>query len=1302
MNNNLLPACPNFAAHPIIYKHKAGMWECLECEIRFNGTAPQAATADNSLLTSKTTNPKVVFFSYGHDDNQELVDRFKTDLEKRGHTVWIDYKEIGNWSDWKGKITQGIHDSDLVLAFLSKHATRDPGVCSNEIAMALNRFGTVYPVLLEPVNDVTPPVTISHLQWQDLSLWRDIRDGKVEGKDWARWYEEKLIQIITLLEGEASEFEGDIKSLREVLKPVSFTSDIARHIPEFVGREWVFDAYQNWLDNQPQSRLFWIKAGPGVGKTAIAAMLAHTRQSAIVGAWFCQSNSIERRDTRKALCSLAFQLASRWDDYRRKLRFQLGFNASTQPDDWKDLREALLKKNETDLFNFLFTEPLTGLIYRDHRLVVVIDALDEASDSNGQNPLVDLLVTRLANLPSWLSFVVTSRPNPEIVAKLQGFAPFELDTENHRNMDDLKAYLDIGLAKRVDFSALPDDEQSRIKIILLDNSEGMILYLQQVLTGLDEGVINLDNIEHIPRGLGSLYRITFDHYFGGDKLQSVYDHEVKPLLRLLLAAPEPLPPALAQQVLGWDKETYLRRRNRLGSYVIDTPQGCELFHKTLHEWLGDEASSPYYLDPQPGKQALAEYLWQCFDNTEDEYHLDWPHQTQHWLPSLMPLLPQWETAGALNALGNYLYTFAQYSDAEVLLRRALAINEKFLGLEHPVTASSLNNLAFLLQVQGDYVGAELLHRRALVIAEKVLGPEHPLTAASLNNLGICLQDQGNYAGAEPLYRRALAIREKVLGSEHPDTASGLGNLASLLHAQGDYAGAEPLHRRALAIDEKILGPEHPSTARGLHNLALLLQDQGDYSGAEPLYRRALAIREKFLGSEHPDTAANLNAIAGLLQTKGNYAGAESLYRRALAIREKFLAPHHPDIAINLHDLACLLFTKGDYSGAELLYRRTLTSMEKSFGIEHPLIAGSINSLAGLLQTKGDYAGAEPLYRRALAIREKMLDSDHPDIASSLHGLACLLENQADYAGAEALHRRALAIFEKALGGEHRNTAGSINSIARLLETKGDYAGAELLYRSSLAISEKTLGPDHPETASSLHSLACLLQRKDDNTGAEILYQRALAIKEKVLGSEHPAIASTLNNRAGILQAQGNHAAAEQLFRHALAIHEKSHGPEHPDTASSLINLARVLKEGGNFADAEPMYRRALIILEKTRGAEHPDTAACLNNLAQLLKELGDYVGAEPLFRRALMIREISLGAAHPRTVVVVNNLCRMLKEKGKKSYKRKDWNTASTELKEALSLAKRAQDMDSISACHNELKYMEKAIQQQKIKKGKR
>jgi hypothetical protein len=153
--------CPHCSSLDTIWKPKAGKWECCACEERFDGELPAENQAAPSPVSSKAAKPKRIFFSYGHDANRELVDRFKADLEARGHHVWIDYKEIGSWDDWKGAITRGIHDSQLAIAFLSIHSTRDPGVCRNEVAMALQHFGKVYPVLVEEIPRESIPVTIA-------------------------------------------------------------------------------------------------------------------------------------------------------------------------------------------------------------------------------------------------------------------------------------------------------------------------------------------------------------------------------------------------------------------------------------------------------------------------------------------------------------------------------------------------------------------------------------------------------------------------------------------------------------------------------------------------------------------------------------------------------------------------------------------------------------------------------------------------------------------------------------------------------------------------------------------------------------------------------------------------------------------------------------------------------------------------------------------------------------------------------------------------------------------------------------
>ncbi|MBW4477585.1 MAG: tetratricopeptide repeat protein [Tolypothrix brevis GSE-NOS-MK-07-07A] len=58
--------------------------------------------------------------------------------------------------------------------------------------------------------------------------------------------------------------------------------------------------------------------------------------------------------------------------------------------------------------------------------------------------------------------------------------------------------------------------------------------------------------------------------------------------------------------------------------------------------------------------------------------------------------------------------------------RLCVIQIHALNQQHPDVAQSLNNLAELYRLQGNYSKAEPLYVRSLAILEKVLGGEHPI------------------------------------------------------------------------------------------------------------------------------------------------------------------------------------------------------------------------------------------------------------------------------------------------------------------------------------------------------------------------------------------------------------------------------------------------------------------------------------------------------------------------------------------------------------------------------------------------
>ena len=98
----------------------------------------------------------------------------------------------------------------------------------------------------------------------------------------------------------------------------------------------------------------------------------------------------------------------------------------------------------------------------------------------------------------------------------------------------------------------------------------------------------------------------------------------------------------------------------------------------------------------------------------------------------------------------------------------------------PETGRLLNNLGYYLDDRAQYEEAEPLYQRAIAIDEKTLGPEHPDLATKLNNLANLYQHQGKYEEAEPLFKRALAIYEQKFGSAHPRTRTIRENYTNLL------------------------------------------------------------------------------------------------------------------------------------------------------------------------------------------------------------------------------------------------------------------------------------------------------------------------------------------------------------------------------------------------------------------------------------------------------------------------------------------------------------------------------------------
>jgi hypothetical protein len=580
--------------------------------------------------------PLRIFLSYGHDHNEELVRLIKTDLEKRGHDVWFDKNEIKFGDDWRSSITEGILGSNRVLSFLSKHSTRDPGVCRDEIAIAIGvKGGNIQTILVEAEQEVQPPVNIGHIQWLDMHDWQEKRTANKV--DWDQWYQTKLAEIVRVVESEETRrFAGEIEKLNEYLKPIKSDARISGLLSKgFYGREWLFEAVENWRSGTPSlpggesrversSRLFWIMGDPGVGKSAFAAQLTHKRGDKIIAAQFCEWDKPDHRDARRVVCSIAFQLATRLPDYRKLLL--------TLP----EIKE-LDRKDASELFDYLLANPLKSVINGGReRHLIVIDALDEAGES-GRNPLVEMLARNAHHLPDWLGIIVTSRPEFDVKTPFQALNPFPLVTKSESNRADIRDYLLSKLTLQL------HNHPNADKIVdqIIEKSEGVFLYVERFCDDVQQKHISLDHPGQFPQGLGGIFAQYFQRQF--PDLEK-FRKEIRPALRAILAAREPLPLEILQKLFKWEDEELRDFTHKLGSLfpVTKTTESETIkpYHKSLADWMGDEAKAwVYFVSVMEGHRMLAELGWNLFqvkneliDNYTLQYlpeHLYFAHKYQN-------------------------------------------------------------------------------------------------------------------------------------------------------------------------------------------------------------------------------------------------------------------------------------------------------------------------------------------------------------------------------------------------------------------------------------------------------------------------------------------------------------------------------------------------------------------------------------------------------------------------------------------------------------------------------------------------
>ncbi|WP_108646455.1 tetratricopeptide repeat protein [Polynucleobacter rarus] len=957
-----LRPCPNcIKVTEFIFLKKRNLYICPECEEEFES------------LPITIIEPQTIFLSYAHkserkedyDISEELVWLIKKELDKDGHTVWIDQEGIRSGTQWREHITSAILCHNHFLSFLSKRSVREPGVCLNEIAIALGNGKQIQTLLTESEGSVFQPLTISHIQWHEFQDWKAIKDGLQtgpNGENWETWFGQRMQHIReNLSDIEKIKVAGDLQRLKDILEPKSFEAEIIAKIEGFYGRRWLFEECNHWL-NHSKNRLFWLKGSPGIGKSAFAAKLVHQSNSAIIGFFKCefQGNKSPEVSASECIRTLAYQLATRLPDYRLKLLYQQLID-----------KEKIEKKSSDDLFTFLITEPLNvlGKIPEATRLAIVIDALDEAGRNDGTNALADLMYKHVDNLPPWLGIIFTSRPEPYLEQQFNRFEATLIEGGTDKNLQDIKDYLQEQLDPLI-----LEPKRSEIIQQIIEKSGGIFLYLK--LIEKDPG-LSFSSPDGLPNGIDDIFMRDFKRYFPN---QEDYGRYVEPFLRLMAAAPGPLPPDLAHQVLGWTfREISTRVTQPLGSLIQDK-KGYVFFHKSISDWLQDSKRSGPYLVETSGAANLGNFLLAEYENIKNTRWID---LILNWLPALIQFTSTWNNSSKLSEVGILFEKKLKYSTALDFCRRELVLIENASG-QGDEFIDALEKSARLLMDLANYKECEVILKN--VISLKIesnnlysmgLLRSKALLADLYHKIAFLDQAEIIYRECIKEYEKDIQVSNDISSEINLDLANTLVGLGSVLTYKGELEEAEKYIRYSLKIYQEVLGDNAPNTASSFNHLAILLNDLLRFDEAEIYCLKALKFFKENVGEEHPSYLRQLNNYAAILSQMNQQEEAFHFFKQVLETRIKILGDSHPDTAQSFQNIANMYSLFGDYEIAETFYQKALKIRVRLFDEENYRTNSTMYRLANLYENINQQDKANELYNLVKSRKSLIIGVNFP-------------------------------------------------------------------------------------------------------------------------------------------------------------------------------------------------------------------------------------------------------------------------------------------------------------------------------------
>jgi hypothetical protein len=383
-------------------------------------------------------------------------------------------------------------------------------------------------------------------------------------------------------------------------------------------RELILGTLWDWKKNPESPKIYWMNGMAGTGKTTIAYTLSEKLNSAhqLGASFFCSRSLPDCRDARRIVPTIAYQLARFSHPFQEALCQALAIDPDVGACDVSNQFEKMLRK---PLLDVKHTFP--------DDVVIIIDALDECTDSNSAKLILDMLFRHLSELP--IKFFVTCRPEPSVHEKLYSQDSRTRSVLHIHDVEESLVQADIETYLNAELTPIsPSPEQVKL---LASRAGKLFIYAAIAVRYIrpDKGAVNhrkrlktmleapgLQNKAHVE--IDKLYTVILATAMDDECLEQEEIDNIRLILHTAICAREPMDTKTLAALLRLEDEHAARSALEPLRSVLHVPESSGLV-STLHASFPDymlsrQRSGEFFCNLEMHSELIAQ---RCFEAMAD-------------------------------------------------------------------------------------------------------------------------------------------------------------------------------------------------------------------------------------------------------------------------------------------------------------------------------------------------------------------------------------------------------------------------------------------------------------------------------------------------------------------------------------------------------------------------------------------------------------------------------------------------------------------------------------------------------------